>query len=100
MNKPESRKGRCYELAWHRINDTQEGILIHCSVQSFHLQKRIDHALIETEDGKFIWEPVVDRYFEKQAFYELYEIIEINRYTYEEVCVQTLKHETFGPWED
>jgi hypothetical protein len=100
MKKVTGREGHCYELAWHHINDMMEGTLIHCTVYSFALQKRIDHALIETESGDVIWEPVSDRYLVKKDLYELYQVIEIKRYTYEEVCINTLKHETFGPWED
>ena len=95
-----TRKGKCYILAWHHINDNMEGTLIHCTVYSFNLHKRIDHALIETQNGDTIWEPVTNRYFEKKSFYEMYQIVEVHRYNYEEVCIMTLKHETFGPWED
>lgn len=95
-----SRQGRCYELTWHHISDNMEGTLIHCTVYSFKLQRRIDHALIETDSGDVIWEPVSDTYFVKKDLYEMYQVVEIKRYNYEEVCVQTLKHETFGPWEE
>lgn len=100
MKKATGHEGHCYEFAWHHINDNMEGTLIHCTLYSLKLQRRIDHALIEADSGDVIWEPVVDRYFEKKSFYELYQIRELHRYNYEEACIQTLKNETFGPWED
>lgn len=95
----EKRDGRCFELAYRHILNTQEGTLIHAEVFSYTLGHTIEHALIETETG-FIYEPVLDRYFEKDWLYRKYKVKELARYTVTEAAIMGLKTGNYGPWEE
>lgn len=92
------RDGKCYQLAWQYIIQHNKGILIHAQVWSNNLEMMIGHALVETEFG-FIYEPVSDRYFERETLYNLFKITEDARYSVLEALVMTLKTGHYGPWD-
>jgi len=95
----ESRDGRCYELAYRHILGMRGGTLVHARVFSPKLGHIIEHALVETETG-FIYEPVVNRYFEKDFLYLTYKVKELARYTVMEAIHMALETGTYGPWDD
>ena len=93
-----TRRGRCYELAIKHLLDQGEGTLVHIKVWSRTFGMFIGHALVETETG-FIYEPVVDRYFEKEWLFRTYKVEEFKRYTVTETIKMCLKHKNYGPWD-
>lgn len=96
MAKRVGREGCCYELAYKHILEQQEGTLVHAEVWSNKLGCMIGHALVETETG-YIYESVLDKYFEKKWLYETYKVKEINRYTVEEAMIMGIKTRNYGP---
>jgi hypothetical protein len=93
-----TRLGRCYELAWKEIMSNGQGILIHCTLYSYGLKKRIGHAFIEYNDI-VVWDPVSDRYLDKEDTFGIFQVGDIHRYGVEEASVKTALYKTFGPWE-
>ncbi|MCJ7760838.1 hypothetical protein MUP59_06830 [Candidatus Bathyarchaeota archaeon] len=92
-----TREGLCYKLAYEHILEQGEGTLIHVEVFSQKLGHMIDHALVETEMG-FIYEPVIDRYFDKGWLYRTYKVNELARYTMKEALLMAIETGTYGPW--
>ena len=92
------RAGRCYELAYEYLFD-HDGILIHAEAFSHALGHVIGHALVEFKPT-IIYEPVADRYFEKDWLYRKYAVKELARYTLKEALNQVCKSGTYGPWTD
>ena len=92
-----SREGRCYELAWKHILRYEEGTLIHVELWSPELRKMIGHSLVETETG-YIYEPVVDSYFDKAWLYRTFKVKEIKSYTPTEASINAARYGHFGPW--
>lgn len=115
LRRPE---GRCYEVAARLVLEQREGILVHGQVWSVPLRRMIDHAWVEvpaggvleddTGDREVLTEPaVVDltlkerhRVVPKWWYVAVAKAEEFRRYSVQDVLAFTLRHGTWGPWED
>lgn len=93
------RAGLCFKFAFEHILRQQEGTLVHGRVWSRALGRAIDHAWVVTETG-FVYEPVADRYFEKDELYRAYQMKEIAVYTVEEAMRMAAQAKHYGPWSE
>ena len=98
MPKQTMREGDCYHLAGLRIMDEPDAILIHATVYSPTLGRRIDHALVEVAEGALIWEPVSNELFLKDDLYAKFQVKEEARYTYIEMAAHLCRQKHWGPW--
>lgn len=90
------RLGRCYELAGRLASNNDHATLIHGSIQGFG-NPRIDHAWVEI-NGQ-IWEPCTNKLWEPQVFNVVWNPIENQRFSSEQVNIHILKEEHWGPWD-
>lgn len=97
MTTKTGREGECYEWALKFIIAEDEGTLVHGTVWSYPLKKRISHAWVVTETG-WVFEPVAGRFFDKEWLYEHFKMEEEQTYTPAEAAATALRHHHFGPW--
>jgi len=88
-------QGRCYENAWRFLIKEGEGKLVHGTVQT--IDKRIDHAWVETETG-YIWEPESGEFMESAYFDEIAKPEVEAEYTPEEAAIMVVRVKNLGPW--
>ena len=88
-------QGRCYEEAWRFLIKEGEGKLVHGTVQS--IDKRINHAWVETETG-YIWEPETGGFMKRAYFYETAKPEVEAEYTPEEAAIMVARTKNLGPW--
>lgn len=91
-----SRLGLCYQLAGRYAAHHDDAVLVHGSIQG-RGKPRIDHAWVKLADGQ-IWEPVADVTLDPRVFDAVFNPIEDKTYTSEQVNLQTLRFQHWGPW--
>jgi hypothetical protein len=97
MTSKTGREGNCYELAWRFITTEDEGTLVHGTVWSPNLKKRIGHAWVVTETG-FVYEPVSNQFYDKEWIYKTYAMEEEQTYSPFQSWEMAAKWRHFGPW--
>ena len=88
-------QGRCYEDAWRFLIKEGEGKLVHGTVQT--IDKRINHAWVETETG-YIWEPESGEFMKRAYFDEIAKPEAEAEYTLEEAAIMVARTKNLGPW--
>jgi hypothetical protein len=94
----EDRLGKCYEVAarWVLDSNSSQTFLIHGTIQG-EGHPRLDHAWCESAGQVF--EAVEGKWYDKYVHEQLFNAEETLRYTKEEVLVNILKEEHWGPWD-
>lgn len=87
--------GTCYEDAWRFLIKTEEGDLVHGSVES--KGKRIKHAWVELPTG-FVWEPQTGRFIRMGDFDAAFKPQEEDRYSTTEAAIMAARTGNLGPW--
>ena len=96
--------GKCYELSFKFITENEHlekaGLhirLIHGTIYSKSLKKRIDHAWIEM--GNVVIDSSVNSYARKEEYYAFHEAKAMARYTKKEAFKIGLEAGgNYGPW--
>lgn len=98
MNSRKYRKrtGRCYELAWRTVLESDGLTLVHGQCNGPEGQV-IDHAWIECSDGSVLDE-VLNASFAGDEYARKYGAIVIRRYSKEEAAKKSLETGHYGPW--
>jgi len=94
-----ARAGRCYELACKNAMrnsgwDVAQGTL-HPPLGPF---QDMPYAHSWLERGNYVYDPVLNKFFDKTKYYQTFLVDEVNLYTSEQVLVKQLKWKHFGPW--
>jgi hypothetical protein len=99
--RPKCRAGRCYELAWRylAIDDRfPDWRLMHGAVVSPIATNLVGHAWLE-HNGK-IYDPVLNRECNVQAYYAKYRAKMIASYSRDEALSIGATNGHDGPWDD
>lgn len=99
MSNTEERLGRCYQFAGRKARELmdKDAELVHGTLWSENLKRRINHAWIEMED--LVYEPNTDRWFTKDAL-ERIDMKAEQRYPIEEGAVMCVGIGHWGPYTD
>ncbi|WP_191090666.1 hypothetical protein [Niallia endozanthoxylica] len=91
----------CFQQAFRYVANKAniEGIrLVHGLYKPSSFDNHCDHAWVELPDGT-IFDGVLQRFYEKEGYYNYYQIIKNKEYNHTEMYKIGLKHGgTFGPW--
>lgn len=95
--------GHCYQAAleWMREADEEDWILVHGTVMSERVGKRIDHAWCER--GDFVIDlamPLDARLVNREQYYRVLEPEVSNRYTKLEALLLSVRNCHAGPWDE
>jgi hypothetical protein len=93
--------GDCYgaAMAWMNAAEEDDWIVVHGTVLSGKVGKRIEHAWCERD--RFVVDlamPVGSRIIEREQYYRVLQPQEKNRYSSEEALALSLKNRHHGPW--
>jgi len=96
------RNGRCYELAARAMlyePDSDQFTLVHGSAaHPDHGGRRLNHAWIELDDGRTIYEPVTDSRQPAAYLAATYQLLVDHRYSRQEACALMSATRNYGPW--
>lgn len=99
------RLGRCYELAGRYVSHHPEAILVHGHIWNPWNRNGtgmgftdIDHAWVE-ENGR-IYDVVMDKWWDKVLWDQLFNAKEFQRYSYEQVLKSMVRNKHWGPWSE
>ena len=92
------REGRCYALGFDFIQANPDGwTLVHATLYPPEGPiKRLSGSFVE--NGKVVYDPVLDRFFDREWYYLYYSITGAHKYTREEASDQLLERHHYGPW--
>ena len=93
--------GLCYTGAVNHVTDAEVGTLVHGSVWSPNLRRRIGHAWVE--DGNFVYDYETlgqMRTYDRDWFYEEAQAQVHGRWTPEQAMKMRLRQGHTGPWVD
>lgn len=90
---------QCYIQAFEYMADHDDNIqLVHGLYKPVALDVHSGHAWVEI-DGKFIFDGVLQSFYDKTGYFNYYEAIEEQRYTQKEMYQKGLEHGGhYGPW--
>ncbi len=99
---PNDRLGRCYELAGRWLldhSDDDDALLVHGHIYNPFEggnYSELDHAWIVKADQ--VWDPTLGKWWNKEAYYQLFRVEEYATYTFEEMAKLMLQTKHWGPW--
>lgn len=91
------RLGRCYELTGKIALHNPLVEIVHGSIQGMGAL-RIGHAWAVLPCGS-IWEPVTNKVWSKQGFYDFFSAIDIKHYSNSAFLKLVVEHENWGAWD-
>jgi len=92
---PQTQVGTCYEDAWRFLIKTEEGELVHGSVES--QGRRTGHAWVEFPTG-FVWEPQTGSFMRLDTFKTAFKPREEAKYSPIQAAIIAARTGNFGPW--
>ncbi len=94
----DGRLGKCYELSYKFATSNMDWDLVHGYItdRSGKTDRTIDHAWVER--GNTVYDPVMDKEFDKRVYYGLFGVEVAERYKRDKVIDMALKKKTYGPW--
>ncbi len=102
ISRARKRHGRCYELCFYVILNSDGWDLVHGEVKvdpkRIPGMSRMRHAWVE-KNG-MVYDPVLNAEFMTAAYYSKYEAISIVRYTKIEACKMLSQFRWIGPWHE
>ena len=93
----ENRLGDCYVLCGRYVLKNSNSELIHGSI-SYKGSERNNHAWVEYDN--IVFDPVLGKEFPKDYYYSIFNVIEIERYSHEDVMKTMLRYNHWGPWNE
>jgi hypothetical protein len=95
--------GDCYgaAMAWINAAEEDDWFVIHGTVLSERVGRRIEHAWCERE--RFVVDltmPVGSRIIEREQYYRVLQPSVKNRYSSDDAVVLSLRHRHHGPWDE
>ncbi len=93
------RLGLCYKLSGKHVMNNQNVILTHGSINGrAWTGKDIDNPHAWVEEGNEVYDPVWDKRFPKEVYYQVMNAKVIKKYEYFEMAKLMLRNEHWGPW--
>lgn len=90
----------CYKKSFDYVagKDLDTILLVHGKYKPYSLKKHSGHAWVEIEN-KIVFDGVLQSFYEKDEYYQYYDIIKENQYTCTEMWEVGFKNGgNFGPW--
>lgn len=93
----ERRVGRCYELTGRIALRNPHLEVVHGTIQGMEA-RRIKHAWAVLPDES-VWEPATNTIWPKQAFYSVFNAIDLKRYANSAFRSLAVRHGNWGDWD-
>lgn len=96
-----SRLGQCYVLSGRYVfNHPEENLLlVHGTINGRNWTgKDFDNPHAWVEDDDEVYDPVWEKRFPKEVYYQLMNAKAHHKYTFKQVCQITSKKKHWGPW--
>ena len=94
------RLGQCYVLSGRYVLNNSNAILVHGTINGIRFTgKDFDNLHAWVEEGDEVFDPVLDKRFPKDMYYEVMNAKSHKKYDQEKMMVIMLREGHWGPWE-